>query len=77
MTNFFRQREKSESYGNGREARKLFQNTIIAQSARLGGKSHDVEALKLITLEDINRAAAKILDSDSSLNSKERISIGF
>lgn len=77
VINFFREREKSESYGNGREARKLFQNTIIAQSARLSGKSHDAEALKHITLEDINSAAAKILGSESRLNCKEKISIGF
>lgn len=74
---FFRKRENTDSYGNGREARKLFQNISIFQSARLSRISYDIEDLKLIKLEDIEEAVKIIAESDNKISGKQKTRIGF
>lgn len=77
VIDFFKERAKSESFGNGREARKLFQHCIAVQSSRLADKINDVDALKLITLEDVKTAASRILEAEKNINIKEINRIGF
>lgn len=74
---FFKEREKQESYGNGREARKLFQHINIAQSTRLSAKSLDKEDLTIIKLEDIKNAVKKILESENRMIGIQKSRIGF
>ena len=67
---FFRERAKSESFGNGREARRLFQNAMTVQAARLFGgmdEEADIIAMRLITRSDLKTAASKLLESERQI----------
>ena len=74
---FFKERANSESFGNGREARKLFQNAMVVQAARLYGKKFDVASLRLITCDDLKTAAARLLNGEKLILGKQRYRIGF
>ena len=77
---FFRERVKSESFGNGREARRLFQNAMTIQASRLlSGKAEelDVTTMRLITRSDLKTAALMLLDSERQIVGKQQYRIGF
>lgn len=76
-TDFFKERAKSGSFGNGREARKLFQNAIVAQAARLYGKEADTAAMRLITCDDLITAAVRLLEGENQICGKQQQRIGF
>jgi len=77
--NFFRKRARSESYGNGREARRLFQNAVVVQATRLYGKKADIAQMRLITCEDLKTAAEKLLKDEEHIagRKEEKRRIGF
>ena len=74
---FFKERAKSESFGNGREARRLFQNAMVVQAARLYGKKADIAAMRLITCDDLKTAVARLLKSERQVLGKQQYKIGF
>lgn len=77
---FFREREKSESFGNGREARRLFQNAMTVQAARLLGQKTekpDITAMRIITCSDLKTATSKLLESERQIVGKQQYRIGF
>lgn len=74
---FFTKRKNSLSYGNGREARRLFQHSMTVQAARLMDKNPGIDALRLISCDDISRAADRILEGEGSIQGRHRLAIGF
>lgn len=74
---FFRIRAKSGSFGNGREARRLFQNAMTVQAARIYGKNPDVGTMKLITCDDLRIAADRLLDAEKQILGRQPNRIGF
>lgn len=74
---YFKERRKSESYGNAREARRLLQHATTVQALRLSNSKPDIGALKLITCEDLSSAAARILDAEKKLEGPQKAKIGF
>ena len=74
---FFKERAKSESFGNGREARRLFQNAMVVHAARLYGKKADIAAMRLITCDDLKTAVARLLKSERQVLGKQQYKIGF
>jgi len=76
---FFRERAKSDSFGNGREARRLFQNAVVVQASRIFGKKADIAAMRLITCEDLKTAAEKLLTGEKHIagRKEEKRRIGF
>ncbi|MDI3535346.1 MAG: hypothetical protein PWQ82_1711 [Thermosediminibacterales bacterium] len=74
---FFKERALSDDFGNGREARRLLNNCLLIQASRIDPGNTDTAALRLITCEDIRRAAQEILKSCSGIKSPEKGKIGF
>jgi len=53
---FFQERALEEDFGNGREARRLLNNAMLAQASRLDPDTATIAELRLITCEDIEKA---------------------
>lgn len=77
VKDIFMERKSSDSFGNAREARRLFQLSAIEQATRIQDKSNDIEVLKLITCEDLSNVAQKLLLSEKKLEGKKKNPIGF
>ena len=75
-TDFFIKRSRSENIGNAREARKLLQLAQSFRAERLPEDETDIDKLKLLTCEDLAKAAESILRGSISLEIKKH-SIGF
>ncbi len=77
-TFFSRLREiRGENFGNGREARNLFENAKRIMAVRIMAKAkHKKSDLSKITVDDIKKAADDILNSVVGGNDK-KIKIGF
>ncbi|MCF6097603.1 AAA family ATPase [Thermovorax subterraneus] len=74
---FFKERAKSDDYGNGREARRLLQNCLLIQAGRIDLDNADLKALRLITREDIRRASEEILKGNSGVKKVQKMHLGF
>ncbi|MDI3535351.1 MAG: lid domain [Thermosediminibacterales bacterium] len=72
-----KERMLSDNYGNGRAARCLLNNCLLTQSQRIDPDTAKLEDLKIITCEDIKKAAQEILKSSSGIKSSEKYGLGF
>lgn len=77
VVKFFKERAKSDDYGNGREARRLLDNCLLMQAQRLDLNTADLKALRFITCEDIRKASAEILKGSLGIKKAERMRLGF
>ena len=77
-TAFFADRATCRDFGNGREARRLLEQSIEQQSVRLKAKGgYTKNDLKLLTEADINLAASEIMEGCKIVAGKSKREIGF
>ncbi len=77
ISEFVSERSKEESFGNARDARKLFQHAIKSQIRRIADRPLTVDVLRSLNLEDIRNAINNIKRGELNLAGNPVAAIGF
>lgn len=75
---FFRRRAAQEDFGSGREARRLLESCLLAQSHRLAQETnYRLAAMTLLTMEDLRKAVADLDAGFDALQDSQTLRCGL